>query len=73
MPFHPTITHAQCNTFIHLHIQTFDFEALMKRTLKAPWVPKVTSLTDTSNFDPYGVDDHVDDGYIDHGNWDKDF
>jgi len=34
---------------------------------------QVTSGTDTSNFDPYGVDDHVDDGYVDHGNWDKDF
>jgi len=57
----------------HAWFKPFDFEALMKRTLKAPWVPKVTSGTDTSNFDPYGVDDHVDDGYVDHGNWDKDF
>jgi protein kinase A len=57
----------------HAWYKGFDFDAMMKRTLKAPWVPKVTGLTDTSNFDPYGADDHVDDGYIDHGNWDKDF
>jgi serine/threonine protein kinase/CRP-like cAMP-binding protein len=57
----------------HAWFKPFDFEGLLKRTLKAPWVPKVTSVTDTSNFDPYGADDHVDDGYVDHGNWDKDF
>jgi len=50
-----------------------DFSDVLQKTLKAPWLPKITSLTDTSNFDPYGVDDHVDDGYVDHGTWDKDF
>lgn len=53
--------------------QGFDFEALLKKQMKAPWLPKVNSATDTSNFDPYGADDHVDDGYVDKGNWDKDF
>jgi len=57
----------------HDWFRTFDFEALLKRNLKAPWVPKVSSVTDVSNFDPYGVEDHVDDGYVDKGNWDKDF
>ena len=53
--------------------QGFDFDALLKRQMKAPWVPKVKSVTDTSNFDPYGADDHVDNGFADRGNWDKDF
>ncbi len=53
--------------------QGFDFDALLKRQMKAPWVPKVKSVTDTSNFDPYGADDHVDNGFVDRGNWDKDF
>ena len=57
----------------HKWFQTFDFDALLKRQLKAPWVPQVASVTDTSNFDPYGAEDHVDDGFVDHGNWDKDF
>ena len=46
---------------------------VFKRELKAPWVPKLKGDTDTSNFDPYGEDDHVDTGYIDKGDWDKDF
>jgi len=57
----------------HKWFQDIDFDALLKRQLKAPWVPKVAGIADTSNFDPYGVEDHVDDGYVDHGNWDKDF
>jgi hypothetical protein len=50
-----------------------DFNDLLQKKLKAPWLPKIGSVTDTSNFDPYGVDDHIDDGYVDHGTWDKDF
>lgn len=57
----------------HKWFESIDFSALVQRKLKAPWVPKVTSPTDTSNFDPYGAEDHVDSGYIDRGDWDKDF
>lgn len=57
----------------HKWFQSIDFDALVKKSIKAPWVPKITSNTDTSNFDPYGADDHVDNGYIDRGDWDKDF
>lgn len=57
----------------HKWFSSLSFDALVKRELKAPWVPKLKSDTDTSNFDPYGEDDHVDTGYIDKGDWDKDF
>jgi protein kinase X len=57
----------------HKWFQSIDFDQLLQKKLKAPWVPAVKSATDTSNFDPYGGDDHVDNGYIDRGDWDKDF
>ena len=57
----------------HRWFQGYDFEAYTKKQIRAPWVPKVTSPTDTSNFDPYGIEDHADDGFVDTGNWDKDF
>lgn len=53
--------------------EDFDFEALSRRELKAPWIPNIRSITDTSNFDPFVADDHVDTGYIDASNWDNDF
>jgi protein kinase X len=57
----------------HRWFQGFDFDGYYKKQLRAPWVPKVSSATDTGNFDPYGAEDHVDDGYVDRGDWDKDF
>ena len=57
----------------HKWFTSIDFEELLQKKIKAPWLPKVASSTDTSNFDSYGAEDHVDDGYVDHGNWDKDF
>jgi hypothetical protein len=50
-----------------------DIEQYTKKIIRAPWIPSVKGVTDTSQFDPYGADDHVDDGYIDHGTWDRDF
>lgn len=57
----------------HKWFSGVDAEAYYKKTIRAPWIPSVKSPTDTSQFDPYGADDHKDDGYIDHGTWDKDF
>jgi hypothetical protein len=57
----------------HKWFSTSDYNALFAKQVKSPWVPKITSPTDTSHFDPYPTDDHVDTGYTDHGNWDKDF
>lgn len=57
----------------HRWFQGFDFDAYLKKQIRAPWVPKVTSATDTTNFDPYGVEESRDDGFVDRGDWDKDF
>ena len=51
----------------------FDFTAYTNRTLKAPWTPNVKGLTDASNFDPYDVDNTIDESFVDQGDWDKDF
>ena len=57
----------------HPWFSSLDWDAVLNRKVKAPWIPKLKNETDTSNFDPYGADDHVDNGYIDKGDWDKDF
>lgn len=57
----------------HKWFSEINFDRIFHKQVKAPWTPKVTGITDTSHFDPYSVDEHVDKGYVDHGNWDKDF
>ena len=53
---------------------TIDFDAIIKRSVKAPWLPKITSAVDTSNFDPYeDENDANDNNFTDNSNWDKDF
>lgn len=54
--------------------KSIDFNKLHAKQIKAPWAPPIKSITDTSNFDPYSTDDHVDDGsYVDNSGWDRDF
>jgi serine/threonine protein kinase len=54
--------------------KSIDFPKLLKKEIKAPWIPALKGITDTSNFDPYATDEHVDDGsYRDNSGWDKDF
>lgn len=50
-----------------------DFDALLAKQIKAPWVPRISSVTDTSNFDPMAEEEVHDTGYHDTGNWDRDF
>jgi len=54
--------------------KSLDFDKLLAKKLQAPWVPKIKNITDTSNFDPYATDEHVDDGsFSDNSGWDRDF
>jgi len=52
---------------------SFDFDAMMKKTLKAPWKPQVKGITDTSNFDPMDDDDRDAGPVTDHSSWDQYF
>ena len=58
----------------HRWWSAFDWSGYYEQKIKAPMVPQVKGITDTSHFDPYGADDHViDPNYRDTGDWDKDF
>ena len=47
---------------------------MLKREIKAPWIPNVKSKADVSLFDPYDVNDEIDYSFKDPGNgWDADF
>jgi serine/threonine protein kinase len=54
----------------------FDFDQYTSRTMPAPWVPQMMSLTDTSNFNPVHCGDATttqDRNYRDITDWAKDF
>jgi hypothetical protein len=52
----------------------FDFDGMLARRLPAPWVPRIRSPTDASNFDPVQEPEPQDvDSYVPKGAWDKDF
>jgi len=58
----------------HAWFKTFSWTDLLDRKLKAPFVPKIKSDADISNFDDYGEDQEEHQHYSDDGsNWDKDF
>ena len=57
----------------HRWFSDFDFDGMMKRTVKAPWKPNVKSITDTSNFDPMEEEDRDDGPIKDHSSWDQYF
>ena len=51
----------------------FDIDRFTAKELKAPWTPKIKNPLDTSNFDPFDVDDSYNKNYQDKTDWDKDF
>lgn len=51
----------------------FDFDRMLSRQITAPWIPKIASVTDTSNFDPMEEAEVVDNNYVCRGNWDATF
>lgn len=52
----------------------YDWKGYYDKKIKAPMVPAIKNITDTSHFDPYAAGDHVlDPTYKDTTNWDKDF
>lgn len=55
----------------HKWFEGFNWEGLKKRTLTPPFVPKVTSITDVSNFDIYPPDNSEPPDDL--TGWDKDF
>lgn len=59
----------------HKWFYGFDWDALFNKTMKSPYIPKIKSNTDTSNFIDYGGDGKDDEMiYVDDGtNWDKEF
>jgi CRP-like cAMP-binding protein len=58
----------------HPFYKSIDWNGLMAKTEKAPWVPKVKNDLDVSNFDSYGVDDTFDKSWSDPApGWDRDF
>jgi hypothetical protein len=53
-----------------------DWERLLSKTAKAPWVPEITGPGDTSNFEDFDEEEECDEvmPYTDNGiDWDKDF
>jgi serine/threonine protein kinase len=58
----------------HRWFDGYDWKGYTARKLKAPMVPHVNDIKDTSHFDQFDHEDHViDKSYKDVGNWDKDF
>jgi cGMP-dependent protein kinase len=65
-------TNGMKDIYKHKWFDGFNWEALRRRTLKAPYLPQVRSATDTSNFDTYSADES---GVPpdDLSGWDRDF
>ncbi len=58
----------------HKWFGKYDWKAYSRKEVPVPFVPKISSAVDTSHFDPYAVDDHVEDrSYKDKTDWAKDF
>eukprot|EP00596_Hydrurales_sp_CCMP1899_P005254 CAMPEP_0119038068 /NCGR_PEP_ID=MMETSP1177-20130426/6755_1 /TAXON_ID=2985 /ORGANISM="Ochromonas sp, Strain CCMP1899" /LENGTH=689 /DNA_ID=CAMNT_0007000155 /DNA_START=234 /DNA_END=2303 /DNA_ORIENTATION=- len=57
----------------HPWFANLDFDAYLQKRVSPPWIPKIKSATDHSHFDSHGIDDHIDNGPLDSGSWDRNF
>jgi hypothetical protein len=57
----------------HEFFSELNMDDLLQGKTVAPWLPRVSSPTDTGNFDAPDSHEHLDDGYADNGDWDRDF
>ena len=58
----------------HAYFKNFDFKALVRVKLKAPWVPAVSDPLDCSNFEPYDEEDNSIEPYREaNSKWDMEF
>mmetsp|Transcript_17924 Transcript_17924/g.39540 ORF Transcript_17924/g.39540 Transcript_17924/m.39540 type:complete len:267 (-) Transcript_17924:7-807(-) len=57
----------------HLWFKNIDFKELVRKRIKAPWVPPIRDALDTSNFDDYPEDEYVEPYRPDGTNWDAKF
>jgi serine/threonine protein kinase len=68
----PGVFHG-ADVLAHSYFKKFDFESYAAYQMKAPWLPILKGGTDTSNFDPFEVDNTVDESYKDTKDWFRDF
>lgn len=57
----------------HPWFAKIDFNELIRKRIKAPWIPPIKDQLDTSNFDEYPEDEYVQPYKGDGTNWDADF
>ena len=57
----------------HRFFRKINWTRMLAKREKAPWTPPISDPLDTSNFDPYDEDDHVQPYRDDGTHWDKHF
>lgn len=56
----------------HPWMKPMDFNALMRKRIKAPWVPEIKNYLDTSSFEDFAEDDNIE-PYLADSSWSNDF
>ena len=57
----------------HRFFRPINFDDLHSKSIPAPWLPKISSMLDTSHFDEYVEDDRVEEYRDDGSGWEKNF